>query len=159
MPNTIVTRPAQREDLPQISAMIEQLANHHDDTAVVDIEVLSDLIFEQHPWVFASVATLRQKPIGYVVTCPLIQLQWSQKGVDIHHLFVDAAHRGQGVGKQLVRTAIEDAKTRGCTYVTIGTAHDNTAAQAAYQAMGFTQLAAPGPRFRIRVDGPLSNGN
>ncbi|MBU2359914.1 MAG: GNAT family N-acetyltransferase [Alphaproteobacteria bacterium] len=47
--------------------------------------------------------------------------QHARRGLDLHHIYVAPNWRGRGVGRALI-TAVEGrAKSRGCTYVTIGT--------------------------------------
>ena len=61
-------------------------------------------------------------------------------------MYVALAWRGRGVGRALIAAAEAKARSLDCAYVTIGIDPDNTGAQEAYQAMGYTRRA-PGPRF------------
>ena len=53
---------------------------------------------------------------------------------------------------RLIAAAKELGRARGAKGVTIGTAHNNETAQAAYRAMGLKEITDAGPRFWIPVD-------
>ena len=55
-------------------------------------------------------------------------------------MFVDAAWRGQGVGRTLLATLIDGARRRGYETLRLGTLADMDAAQALYRSLGFTPI-------------------
>jgi ribosomal protein S18 acetylase RimI-like enzyme len=71
-------------------------------------------------------------------------------GTDDAHLedlFVSAAARGSGVGRELVEAAFERARERGCTRMLLDTSESNEAAVRLYESMGFRSgSGAPGGR-------------
>ncbi|UWR22781.1 GNAT family N-acetyltransferase [Sulfitobacter sp. S190] len=140
-------RPVETRDLPRLFEMIVALAAHHGDTPGLTPQALRDDVTGDHPWVRVLVAEADGVPIGYGALCPLAQLQHGVRGMDMHHLFVEAAWRGHGVGRALIEGCVELARALGCRYVTVGTHPDNLAAQQVYAAAGFETLSSPGPRF------------
>lgn len=57
----------------------------------------------------------------------------------LNDLYVDSSARRQGLGTILLETAAEFAKALGAVRLQLETKHDNTAAQAAYEALGWEQ--------------------
>jgi len=126
--------------------MIHALAAHHGHAPVTTLEDLRRDVMGTHPWVHILVAP----GLGYAALCPLVQLHFGVRGMDMHHLFVVDAARGTGVGRALIAASIEHAKGAGCRFMTVGTHPDNIAAQAVYRAVGFEDLPASGARFRLK---------
>lgn len=52
----------------------------------------------------------------------------------LNDLFVSESHRGNGVGKMLLKAATDFAKATGATRLTLATGVNNTPAQALYQS-------------------------
>jgi GNAT superfamily N-acetyltransferase len=52
---------------------------------------------------------------------------------------VDASRRSRGVGEQLVRWAIEEARAKGCRLVELLTHHTRVDAQRFYERLGFSR--------------------
>lgn len=136
-------------DAAALLAMVEGLAAHHGDTATLTAETLARDVFTDPPWVRVFVADA-DRLVGYAALVPLAKFQAGERGMDIHHLFVDPERRGQRIGRALVDAAIAEAQALGCRSITIGTHADNHDAQARYLAMGFQPAIPPGPRFRLR---------
>jgi GNAT superfamily N-acetyltransferase len=145
----INTRPAVRSDVPSLLQMTADLAAFHGDQATISENELISLAFAEHPWITAIVAEYENVIVGYAALCPLIQLQWGKKGMDIHHLFVAESHRGTGVGRALILASIDQAKAKGCSYLAVGTHPDNAGAQEFYSRNGFV---ARGSGLRFRID-------
>ncbi len=59
-------------------------------------------------------------------------------------LVVDQAHRGKGIGKQLLGGAEEWARANDCARMDLETAHDNTPAQGLYRAKGWSRTGQEG---------------
>jgi ribosomal protein S18 acetylase RimI-like enzyme len=55
----------------------------------------------------------------------------------VEDVFVRAEARGTGLGRALVRTAIERARERGCRRLELDTAEENAPALALYRSLGF----------------------
>jgi ribosomal protein S18 acetylase RimI-like enzyme len=52
-------------------------------------------------------------------------------------LYVAPALRGQGLGRALMRAAVELARERGADYLDLVTGEDDTAARSLYESLGF----------------------
>ncbi|MBT9385138.1 GNAT family N-acetyltransferase [Pseudooceanicola sp. CBS1P-1] len=145
-------RPARPQDVPQILKMVGQLAAHHGDVPTLTAEALQRDLFGDPPWICALVAESGEDLVGYAVMCGLIQLQFGARGMDLHHLFTDAARRGEGIGRRLVEACRREAMARSCRVLTVGTHPDNHAAQAFYADLGFERRDSHPPRFTLRLD-------
>jgi ribosomal protein S18 acetylase RimI-like enzyme len=55
----------------------------------------------------------------------------------MHDIFVDPARRGQGVGRLLLETVIQDLTVKGARLFVLSTAYRNQAAQRLFAAVGF----------------------
>jgi ribosomal-protein-alanine N-acetyltransferase len=55
----------------------------------------------------------------------------------INDLAVDASRRREGLGRALLRTLVDGARTRGCRRVTLEVRPSNASARALYGAFGF----------------------
>lgn len=142
-------RPADAERLVQ---MIEKLARHHGDTPAITADDLVRDVFGVNPWIHTLVAEAEGDLIGYAALCGLTQLQFGLRGMDLHHLFTEAAFRDRGVGHRLVEACKIKARSLSCSYLTVGTHPDNHRAQAFYASLGFERRDAHPPRFSIRLE-------
>jgi len=149
--NALHFRRATEADFPRLLEMITALAAFNDDQATVQLDDLRRDLLGPSPWLIVIVASIHTSLIGYAALCPLARLQFGQRGIDIHHLFVEAAHRGQGVGKALLQASVQEAKAQGCSYVKISTRDSNLVAQKAYLAAGFEVEAVRGPKFKMAL--------
>ena len=62
---------------------------------------------------------------------------WNRRLV-LWHFYVDAAWRGQGLGRRLMAAVLEEARARQARHVWLETSNQNPPGVAAYQALGFT---------------------
>lgn len=146
----ITTRPGKPADFDDVCEMAHALAAHHGDTATLSPADLARDFGPGQPWGRLIIAEVGGVRAGYAALCPLMQLQFGVRGMDMHHLFVRPEYRGTGVGRALIRAVVDHAKSQGCRYVTVGTHPDNTKAQRIYLAAGFTRRPTPGPRFGLK---------
>jgi ribosomal protein S18 acetylase RimI-like enzyme len=63
-------------------------------------------------------------------------------------LYVVPDLRGQGLGRALMESAIDEARGHGADYMDLGTSEDDVAARNLYQSLGFTNREKP-------PDGPI----
>lgn len=147
----LAIRPAMRRDLAAIARMIAALAAHHGDTAAVDADLLRRDGLGAGRWIDLLVADAPSGAVGYAMTHRWYRGAAGQRGLELHHLYVEADHRGVGVGRRLIEAVIARAVAQGCSFVSIGTAAENTAAQAIYRRIGFEPSPPPGPRFRMTL--------
>lgn len=142
-------RPAAAADLPQLVGMIRALAAHHDDAATVSEADLSRDLFSAQPWMQMLVAESGGTLTGYLALTQLVRLQWGQRGMDIHHLYVSESQRGSGLGARLIAAAIATARAQDCSYLTVTALDTNPQAQAFYLKRGFSPAPARGQRFAL----------
>lgn len=147
----ITTRPAVSDDLPAVVEMAHGLAAFHGDAATLTVETLTRDALGAPPWITLLVAEARGALIGYAALCPLVQVQYGVRGMDMHHLFVRAEARGTGAGHALIAASVQVSKAQGCRYLAVGTHPDNTAAQGFYERAGFSRTTG-GPRFRLKLE-------
>lgn len=53
-------------------------------------------------------------------------------------LYVVPSRRGQGLGRELMETAMATARAEGATYMDLGTGEDDVAARRLYESLGFS---------------------
>ena len=73
---------------------------------------------------------------------------WWKAGQEAHlvNLAVGPARRRQGLGRELARRVLEDARALGCTEASLEVRAGNVAAQQLYWSLGFT-TAAVRPKY------------
>ena len=76
-------------------------------------------------------------PIGFTQMYPSFSSTLAGKVWILYDLFVREAGRQQGIGRQLMETAIFWARSTDAVEVSLATATDNFAAQRLYVALGF----------------------
>ena len=110
----------------------------------------------REPTVRANLAELLQDPvygvvylvreetslIGYLVICFDYSLEYRGKGAWIDELFVEAAHRGNGIGTQLLELAETASREHNAKFLHLEVNHGNPAIEF-YRRRGFLDH----PRF------------
>ncbi len=66
---------------------------------------------------------------------------WDGRRGWLHHLAVDAAHRGRGVGSSLVAAVEEGLRAKGCLKVNLLVARANQQARALYRRLGYDEMS------------------
>ncbi|ALI54312.1 GNAT family N-acetyltransferase [Celeribacter marinus] len=150
-PSTITIRPALWADKSRLLAMIGDLSRHHGEAATLDLPALVHLLKADMPWLKLLVAEQDGQLVGYAGVTGGMRLQFGERVMDLHHLFVDEAHRGRGIGRALINASHDLARTLGCGRITVGTMTTNIAAQKAYVACGFVPVPMTGKRFSMAV--------
>ena len=90
--------------------------------------------------------------LAYAARLPLAGLHLGQRGMDLHHLFVDQSVRSRGIGRALVKASKDDARALGCSYFTVGTSADNAAAHPFYLHLGFSDKPLDRRRFSMDLN-------
>ena len=78
------------------------------------------------------------KPIGYLVICFDYSLEYRGKGAWIDELFVEAAHRGKGIGTQLLDLAETVSREHNARVLHLEVNHGNPAIDL-YRRRGFLE--------------------
>ncbi len=142
-----IVRDARESEAERIVQMVGQLADHHQDKASLKSNDLVRHAFGERPWIFLLVAESRGRLVGYAALYGLMQLQSGERGVDLHHLFVEPAFRGSGFGAALVEGCKLKGRELDCRFMKVGTDPENLEAQAFYRACGFQRQNSYPPRF------------
>lgn len=145
-------RAAVAADQAELLAMVQALTRHHADEPLLTAESLARDVFGPEPWFRVRVAEGEAGLLGYAATLPLARLGYGARGMDLHHLFVTEAARGQGVGRALVAACEALARDLGCSYLIIGTHPGNLAAHRYYQGLGYAQMPTTALRFTKVLD-------
>ncbi|MEM8850055.1 MAG: GNAT family N-acetyltransferase [Pseudomonadota bacterium] len=85
---------------------------------------------------------------AYLLAHPHMRVQFGERGVHFHHVYVHPDHRRRGAARALLQAAEAEAKARGCHYAIISAVPGNDAARAAYEDQGFVCRDAQFWRFR-----------
>lgn len=140
-------------DLPGLIDMITALAAHHDDTSPITPATLSRDLFSSPAWAQVLVAEGKDGQLaGYAALLPRYRMQFGQKGLDLHHLFIRPEWRGKGLGTRLIKAGLAVGEKMGCKAMTVGTDSENEAAQDIYLHLGFHPSPASGPSFVYRIE-------
>lgn len=133
-------RPATREDIPTILALIRELAIYekaeHEAQATVD--QLDAALFGDRPTVYAIVAA--PTPGGPVTGFALYFLNFSTwlgvNGIYLEDLYVQQDQRGTGLGRALLQTLAQIAVARGYGRVEWSVLTWNTPSIGFYESIG-----------------------
>lgn len=87
---------------------------------------------------------------GVVVITPLSPNSW-----EIKNIAIDPRHQGKGLGKTLLKAAIEACQERGAHEVWIGTGNSSTKQLGLYQKMGFRMVEIDKDFFVRNYDEPI----
>ncbi len=86
------------------------------------------------------------KVVGYAYLYLIYNGLHSEPYGFLEDVFIEEAYRGQGIGGELVKEAVAEAKARGC-YKIIGTSrHSRTEVHEFYKKLGFEDY---GKEFRM----------
>lgn len=98
------------------------------------------------------VAMDADKPVGFTQLYPTYSSARLSKNWILNDLFVDSDYRKQGIGEELIKTAMSFAKGQGATFVQLETAIDNLTAQSLYETIGFKKQEPDNEFFLYRID-------
>lgn len=79
------------------------------------------------------------EPMGFTQLYPTYSSVRLSKNWILNDLYVDEAYRKNGIGEQLIKTAMEFGKQTGATFIQLETQKENYTAQSLYKAIGFEQ--------------------
>jgi phosphinothricin acetyltransferase len=134
---TFVIRPATTDDMPAIVGIYNWAINQT--FATIDSEPLSRE--EAAEWwdahagkTMTLVAAEEDVIAGWARLLP-----WKLRGYELVEdlVYVDPLFQGRGVGRQLLATLIEEARSTGCRTIVASVAADNQAGLRLHQSLGF----------------------
>ena len=146
-------RPAQREDVPAIHAMIRALAEY-EKLAHLCIATEADLdaaLFGPRPAAEALIARKDGAPAAFALYFHNYSTFLGRRGLWLEDLFVLPAHRRQGCANAILKALAGIARERGCGRFEWAVLDWNASAIDFYRSLGAAVL----PDWRIvRVVGP-----
>ncbi|WP_424941686.1 N-acetyltransferase family protein [Aliiroseovarius crassostreae] len=146
--DNLTIRPVEARDLRALGDLVSSLARHHGDTARVTQASLARDCLGQAPWLRVLVAEHHGGLVGYAALCPRARMQFGQRGMELHHLFVHRPLRGAGVGRALLHAAAELSRQMQADFLTVAAEVGNDRAQQFYQGAGFAPSTADAARFQ-----------
>jgi GNAT superfamily N-acetyltransferase len=113
----ITIRPATRADIPQILALIRDLAEYEKlaHEAVATAAQLEVHLFGARPYAEVIIAEVDSQPAGFALFFHNFSTFTGQPGIYLEDLFVRPQYRGLGVGKRLIVQVAKIAVGRNCT--------------------------------------------
>lgn len=108
-------RSAERRDVPLILRYIRELARYEklEEEVVATEEILEEWLFDKGK---AEVifAVVEGKEVGFALFFHNFSTFLGRAGIYLEDLYVEPAHRGQGIGTALLRELARIAVARGC---------------------------------------------
>ena len=108
-------RSAERRDVPLILRYIRELARYEklEEEVVATEEILEEWLFDKEK---AEVifAVVEGKEVGFALFFHNFSTFLGRAGIYLEDLYVEPAHRGQGIGTALFRVLARIAVARGC---------------------------------------------
>ena len=145
-------RAAEPRDLPAIVGLVRELADFEKLTHLVQVtpEKLHPHLFGERPVAEALVAECGEQVVGFALYFTNFSTFLGQPGLYLEDLYVQPAHRGQGIGRALLLRLGGLARERGCGRFEWSVLDWNVDAIRFYERMGAMLL----PEWRIcRVSG------
>ncbi|MEP7231536.1 MAG: GNAT family N-acetyltransferase [Ginsengibacter sp.] len=94
----------------------------------------------------------KQKPVGFTQLYPNYSSVRAVKNWVLNDLYVEAEFRKQGIGKNLIKSAIQFAKKDSVTFLELSTATDNYTAQSLYEQIGFVKQQPDNDFYTYRIN-------
>jgi GNAT superfamily N-acetyltransferase len=129
------------EDLPQVLGLYAQLGQ--DDGQVLDIESAREIYaqFARYPSYRLFVASDEQAPNRVLGSYTLLVMHnlahLGAPSAIVEDVVVDASCRSQGIGRQLMNHAMEQARAAGCYKLALSSNRRRERAHAFYDSLGF----------------------
>jgi len=139
MSNTIAIVEATEMDLSRIESLLAELLNSMDNSTGIDpcktLENCRILINDANSHIL--VAKVDGSAVGFINFTIRKTLLHEGPSALIDELVVSEQYRGQGIGKRLVSTAVEQCRELGCCEVEVSTEKANGKAREFYKNCGF----------------------
>ena len=112
----VTLRPATRDDVPLILALIRELAEYErePDAVKADEATLAANLFGEHPGAEVVIAEADGRPAGFALFFHNFSTWLGRRGLYLEDLFVRPEFRGRGVGQVLMAYLAKLAVERGC---------------------------------------------
>lgn len=136
----IEVRPAGPEHVPEILRLVRQLAKYErePDAVAATPEHLTAALFPSAgaPLVHAQIAVCDDSVVGIAIWFVSFSTWEGQHGIYLEDLFVEAEHRGRGVGRALLADLAGQATRRGYRRLEWSVLDWNEPARRFYRAIG-----------------------
>ena len=133
------TRAAEARDVPAVHALVRELAGHvgHADQVASTPDDFAAALFPPvgEPQVFCQVAEVDERIVGHALWFLTFSTWTGGHGIWLEDLVVTGEHRGNGVGRALVRDLARICVERGYPRLEWYVDDANTAAQGFYRAL------------------------
>jgi GNAT superfamily N-acetyltransferase len=108
-------RKATEPDVPLVHAFIRKLAEYErlSHQVASTEEHLRDALFGPRPVIETLLAYFADEPVGFALYFETYSTFRGRRGVFLEDLFVEPAHRGQGIGAALLSAVAKLAQERG----------------------------------------------
>ena len=112
-------RPARPDDIPHVLGLMREMAEFEQLTDIFKATeaTLSNSFFGEHPAAHCLVATPRDEPglpVAYIMWFHNYSSFLDKRGLYLEDLYVQPAHRGQGLGKMALRHLARLAVEQDC---------------------------------------------
>jgi GNAT superfamily N-acetyltransferase len=137
-----MVRAASAKDVPAIAGMIRELAEFEKllDKCEVTEESLHRHLFGEKRAAEALVMEVEGKAVGYAIYFLTFSTFLGRPGIYLEDIYVQPAHRGQGIGTSVFRHLARVCLDRGYGRLEWSVLDWNTKAKAFYEGMGAKQL-------------------
>jgi ribosomal protein S18 acetylase RimI-like enzyme len=142
--DTITIRRARRDDVGKIVAMLADdalgRARERIETPLPESYFQAFARLDADPNIKLVVAEEAGAVVGCLQLCilPGLSSQGASRGL-IEDVRVDSSRRSRGIGEELVRWAVNEARTQGCKLVELLTHNTRVDAQRFYERLGFAR--------------------
>lgn len=148
----IIIRPAERSDVSEIFAMINELADYErqpQDVTSTAADVREHL-FAENPKVFAHIAELDGEIAGMALWFLTYSTWRGRHGIWLEDLYVREAARGNGIGTALLKSLATNAVKNGYGRIEWSVLKWNTPSIGFYSSLGASDM---GDWSTMRLDG------
>lgn len=136
---SLTIRPAEPADYPEVVRMIRALQVHVGETELpkVTVEALMAEGPQGHGNFKVLIAEQDRTSVGLCLYTLAFSGWRGTSGIFVEDLYVEPHLRGAGIGKRLLKAALEAEKDRGAAFIKLEIALANTSALAFYRRIGF----------------------
>lgn len=137
----ITYRFAERDDIPVILSLVRALAayEHMEDAVVATPALYEDWLFEKNT-ARVILAFNGDDAVGFALFFYNFSTWLGRGGIYLEDLFVKESHRGQGIGKHLLKTLAKIAVDEGCGRLEWACLDWNAPSIAFYRAQGAVSM-------------------
>jgi GNAT superfamily N-acetyltransferase len=131
-------RPVRPEDVPAVVGLVRELADYEKalDEVRLTEEQLQESLFGERPALFGHVAVADDEVVGVALWFLNFSTWRGTHGIYLEDLYVRPAHRGSGLGRELLRTLAELCVQRGWSRLEWSVLDWNTPSIDFYRAVG-----------------------